>query len=124
MDQAEWISEAHIADQYETGGDPEGERIRDLTVSERDALIAAAMLRDDTPSGADLIRQLKEWSGPDGLAEPTVYLSLQQLRDRGLIMTHELNGRTKAYRPTPAALDLLDDHVAWIDGALSAGGER
>lgn len=121
MDRAEWVSEAHVSDQYDTGGDPDGERIYDLGATERDALIAAAVLRDDAPSGADVVDEIEARYGAD-VHTSTVYYALQSLHERGLVMTNQLNGRTKAFRPTGAGISLLKGHVARVADAAAGSG--
>ena len=99
---------------------PDGPRpLVDLTGFQRDILFVLISLDGSNPSGTDVKRHLRETYG-EAINHGRLYQNLRDLVDDGLVEKRPVDGRTNAYRVSPAARDRLESHTAWGECCLLA----
>ena len=96
----------------------------DLLGFQRDLLLVAAEVAgEELPKGLTLMRRL-EGRYSDPINHGRLYTNLNDLEEKGLIESEEVDGRTNAYRITDRGRDLLATRRGVIDEALENGGDR
>lgn len=88
----------------------------DLTALQRDIMFTVAGL--DSPNGQEIRRELAETQGRDVLSGH-IYLSLEQLVDRGLIEKGRRDGRSNEYALTGDGEAWLGNRLEWENAYVS-----
>ena len=95
----------------------EPQPLSDLTGFQRDILFVVINLNGTNPSGVDIKRKLRETYGDD-INHGRLYQNLRELVEDGFIEKRPVDGRTNAYRVSPAARECLEAHAAWDEWCL------
>lgn len=111
---------------YNTSGDhdesvpnvpDEPQPLAGLTGFQRDLLFVVASLNGTNPDGVRIKRELRE-NYDEEINHGRLYQNLRELVDEGLIEKRPVDGRTNAYRASPAAREYLEAHAAWSEWCL------
>lgn len=85
----------------------------ELTGFQRDLLFVIRKLEDQNPHGKVIKRELGKHHA-DEINTGRLYQNLRELTDCGLVDTHPIDGRTKAYRLSDLGHERLESYHEWI----------
>lgn len=95
----------------------------DLTGFQRDLVVVIAGIGQTRPSGRTIRRALETlWETE--VNESRVYQNLTELRERELVASRPIDGRTKGYSVTTRGRSLLETYCAWSEQCLGAESDR
>lgn len=97
--------------------------VLELTGFQRDLLLVIAGIGRPRPSGRT-VRQALEFLWETDVNESRVYQNLTELRDRDLVASRPIDGRTKGYSVTTRGRSLLETYYAWSEACLRVNGDR
>lgn len=94
----------------------------ELTGFQRDLVVVIAGIGQTRPSGRTIRRALERlWETE--VNESRVYQNLTELRDRGLVASRPLDGRTNGYAVTADGRALLGTYFEWATTCLGDDDE-